>query len=46
MGTKVSALFTLEAGTTLSKPLLSWWVKIVFGTHSVLENMNYAAVEQ
>lgn len=38
MDTKISALFTLEAGSSLSKPLLSWWVKILFGTHSKLPN--------
>ena len=46
MGTKVSALFTPEVGTTLCKPLLSWWVEMVFGTHRMLENMNYVSVKQ
>lgn len=43
---KGKALFTRESGTTLSKPLQSWWVKMVFGTHSMLENMNYVSVKQ
>ena len=35
MGTKVIVLFTLEAGTSLSKPWLSWWVQMFFGTQWV-----------
>lgn len=45
MDTKVSALFTLETRTTFSMPILSWWVKMAFGAHILLENMNYVSVK-